>query len=90
MNDSDYCISLNGNALGWVRGRLVAERVLQKHAGDLQRKDAKLCLRIEEQNLCYRLFYSGVISTSTTHVLRATQLKQLRDPANDDQLANAV
>ncbi len=36
MNDHDFCITLNGNAQGWSRGVLVAKRVLEKIATDLQ------------------------------------------------------
>ncbi len=40
-------------------------------------------MRIEEGGLLFRLFYRGFTGDTTLHILRATQLKQLRDPAED-------
>jgi hypothetical protein len=80
-SDQAFCVTHNGNALGWSPGVIVAKRVIEKLAVELQSKDDKLCMRLEEDGLVYRLFYRGMMGDTTMHILRATHLKQLRDPA---------
>jgi len=84
MNDGDYAIVKDGNAIGWVRGLMVAKRVLEKTSSDLQARDITLFLRVENGGCTHRLVHAGAMyfmPPTSIHVVAAVPLSQIPDPA---------
>lgn len=83
MADADYAIVSNGVAIGTCKGFLVAKRILEKMSTDLMAKDKTLYLRVENGGATNRLVYPPSIAfkEQVVHVIHATILKKLRDPA---------